>query len=259
MGLLDTIKNGITEMQEEQKREKERQAQAQLKEQECSKDRTIYLQPTFGHAELGLQNPVCMRQKLDETVYFGIDDDVRYRLIGYEWGGAVYEHMVSSQTNANSNTVQHNTSAEVKKGKSGKMAAGALIGTMIMPGIGTAVGAAIGAGGKSKKNTIEFSNANTQNNSNTQQVTKNVEQNTTAIIRLKRISDGTVHSLTVVCNTAIDAKLRCFNVQKEKNVSDVSTSAEESLRGIKALKELLDMGAITQEEFDAKKSQMLNI
>ena len=65
--------------------------------------------------------------------------------------------------------------------------------------------------------------------------------------------------MTIVCNTAIDAKLRCFNVQKEKDVSDVSTSAEESLRGIKALKELLDIGAITQEEFDAKKSQMLNI
>ena len=246
MGLIDSIKNGLMEMQEDQKRQKEKQALAQLKEQECSKDRTIYLQSNFGHEELGLQNIVCMRQKLDETVYFGIDDDVRYYLTGYEWEGAIYEQMVSSQTNANSNTVQHNTSVEVKKGKSGKMAAGALIGTMIIPGIGTAVGAAIGAGGKSKKNTIEFNSANTQNNSNMQQVSKNVEQDTTAIIRLKRISDNTVHSLTVICNTAIDAKLRCFNVQREKSVSDISVSAEESLKGIKALKELLDMGAITQ-------------
>jgi len=32
------------------------------------------------------------------------------------------------------------------------MTAGAVIGTMLMPGVGTAVGAAIGAGGKGKKN-----------------------------------------------------------------------------------------------------------
>ena len=37
-----------------------------------------------------------------------------------------------------------------------------------------------------------------------------------------------------------------------KNVSD-------SLKGIKALKELLDMGAITQEEFESKKRQMLDL
>lgn len=257
MGLLNIIKNGITEIQDDRKREKERQEQIQLKEQECNKDRTIYLQSTFGHSELGLQNLVCMRQKLDETVYFGIDDDVRYYLIGYEWGGAEYEHMVSSHTNANSNTVQNNTALQEKKGKSGKMAAGAIIGTMLMPGVGTAVGAAIGAGGKSKKKTVEINSANTQNNSNTQQVSRNVEKDTTAIIRLKRLSDNTVHSLTVVCNTRIDSILRCFNIREEKSISDVSANAEESLKGIKALKELLDMGAITQEEFMKKKKELL--
>lgn len=65
--------------------------------------------------------------------------------------------------------------------------------------------------------------------------------------------------MTVVCNTGIDSQLRCFNIQEEKSIADVSMDASESLKGIKALKELLDIGAITQEEFDAKKNQLLNL
>ena len=34
---------------------------------------------------------------------------------------------------------------------------------------------------------------------------------------------------------------------------------QKSLEGIKALKELLDMGAITQEEFESKKQILLNL
>ena len=56
-----------------------------------------------------------------------------------------------------------------------------------------------------------------------------------------------------------DAQIRCFNIQEERSVADASAEAAESLKGIKALKELLDMGAITQEEFDAKKNQLLNL
>jgi len=167
--------------------------------------------------------------------------------------------VTNAQANANTNTNQNYTAKVVKNGKSGRMAAGALVGTMILPGIGTAVGAAIGAGGKSKQNTTGNTHVNTYTNSNSQQISKNVEQNTTAIIRLKRLTDNTIHSLTIVCNTEIDAHLRCFNIKKEKSIADASTEAAESLKGIKALKELLDMGAITQDEFDIKKNQLLNL
>ena len=45
-------------------------------------------------------------------------------------------------------------------------------------------------------------------------------------------------------------------IEQAKN--NQSNDAADSLKGIKALKELLDMGAITQEEFDTKKRQLLN-
>ena len=42
-------------------------------------------------------------------------------------------------------------------------------------------------------------------------------------------------------------------------VSPVQTVAENSIERIVELKELLDMGAITQEEFDLKKKELLNL
>ena len=259
MGLLDTIRNGITERQEEQRLAQERQQQFKLKMQECGKDRSLFIQPTFGHFQLGIKSPATLRQKTNGTVYFDIADDITYHLIGYEWNGPIYNQVVSAQSNTNANTNQVYVSQTTKKGKAGKMAAGAIIGTFIMPGIGTAVGTAIGAGGKSKQTTTGNSASATRSNSNSQQVSRNIEQNTTAIIRLKRLSDNTIHSLTIVCNTGIDAQIRCFNIQEERSVADASAEAAESLKGIKALKELLDMGAITQEEFDAKKNQLSNL
>ncbi len=263
MGLLDTIRNEIAQRQEEQRLVQEKQQQFQLKMQECGKDRSLFIQPTFGHFQLGIKSPATLRQKTDGTVYFDIADDITYHLIGYEWNGPIYDQVVNAQvsSNANVNTAQNSKSQTVKKGKAGKMAAGAIVGTILMPGVGTVVGAAIGAGGKSKQNTTGNinSNSNTYSNSNSQQVSRNVEQNTTAIIRLRRLSDNTVHSLTIVCNTGIDAQIRCFNMQEEKSLVDASIEATESLKGIKALKELLDMGAITQDEFDAKKNQLLDL
>ncbi|MDD3404492.1 MAG: SHOCT domain-containing protein [Hespellia sp.] len=38
----------------------------------------------------------------------------------------------------------------------------------------------------------------------------------------------------------------------------MSKDTVDALNGIKALKELLDIGAITQSEFDKKKEQLLN-
>ena len=143
-------------------------------------------------------------------------------------------------------------SETVKKGKSGKMATGAIIGTVLLPGVGTVVGAAIGAGGKGKSKT------QSTNESATQQVHKQIEKNSTAILKLQRISDGTIFPVTITCNSNIDSQIRCFLIEKESTISDTSKDMTDALKGIKALKELLDMGAITQVEFDIKKKQLLN-
>lgn len=45
----------------------------------------------------------------------------------------------------------------------------------------------------------------------------------------------------------------------QNNSAKSSAPAVSNLDEIKKLKELLDIGAITQEEFDAKKAQLLNL
>lgn len=239
MGLMDNLMNAAKNELDASKAKLQKQA-------ECSKDRSLTLNISFGNKEVGISSMSTMRQKINGEVYFNYDDSTLYRLIGYEWCGPKYEIMTTSNTSGTSNTDTE------KKGKSGRMAAGAIIGTFLCPGIGTAVGAAIGAGGKSK------SKSQTINESSSEQLQRHVEKNTSAIIKLRRITDGTLFSITVSCNTNIDSQIRCFNFEQESSTASVSKDMTDALKGIKALKELLDMGAITQEEFDLKKKQLLN-
>lgn len=132
MGLLDTIKSGIDEKKEAQRQEQERQRQFQLKLQECNRDRSLSIMPTFGHTELNIPSPIVIRQKTDGTVYFGTMDEIKYHLIGYEWNGPIYNQIVNTQGNTNVNANTNYASQTVKKGKTGKMAAGAIIGTMLL-------------------------------------------------------------------------------------------------------------------------------
>lgn len=240
MDLLNNIANSIKEGYESGKK-------AEQNRKERLKDLAITLDITFGNREIGIPANSTLKQRPDGIVYFNFVYNREFRLIGYEWNGTNYEQHTLSETNGD---VQSTT---VKKGKSGKMAAGAIIGTMLMPGVGTAVGAAIGAGGKSKSKTKG------NHHSQTQQVTRNIETDSQAIIRLQNIADNSIHAITFKCNSDVDAKIRCFNIEPEKNVSDLSEDITHSLSGIKALKELLDMGAITQDEYDRKKEEILKL
>lgn len=119
-----------------------------------------------------------------------------------------------------------------------------------MPGVGTAVGAAIGASGKKKKN------INSQ--SNTSSIEQKQEILTPATLKFKNVNTGEFFSIVIACNTLIDSQIKGFQIQQQQSVHEMSANATDSLKAIKALKELLDMGAITQEEFEEKKSKLLN-
>lgn len=125
------------------------------KQLDCSKDKSIVLSIKFGFKELGINSIAAMRQKENGDIYFNSSDQTLYRIIAYEWEGPVYESVVTTNTKSNS---QKNTA---KKGKAGRMTAGALIGTVLFPGVGTVVGAAIGAGGKGKSKTVGTGNTDT--------------------------------------------------------------------------------------------------
>lgn len=201
--------------------------------------------------------PNCfMHQKPDGTVLFGQNTINTYRLLSYDWSGPQYNTVTTSNT----------TGTEVKKGKAGKIGAGAVVGTILAPGIGTAVGAAMGAASKGKKNM----------HSNTTSVSQQVEIPTPATIKLLNIGTNEVFGLTFNCTSDLDAKIKAFRFDDDNYIAPepaqtliAETSSAQSTNDsqapadpyeeLKKLKELLDMGVITQEEFNTKKKQLLNI
>lgn len=236
MRLMNIAKKGLEMLKE--------RLQKQI---ECSKDRSLPIFMTFGYKELGLKQNATLRQKNDGNTYFEYDTEHLYRIVHYEWQGPLHEMVMTANTTGASN------STTTKKGKSGRIAIGAIIGTILFPVVGTVVGAAVGAGGKGKWNT-----QNT-NQSTTQQINKQVEENSTAILKFQNIITGVVYSSTIVCNTNINSLIQCFQIDKNQSISTVSKNATDALKGVKALKELLDMGAITVEEFEIKKKQILEL
>ena len=229
------------------KKEMEKKELEQLREQRILQHTFAPITIQSGSPQLGIVGPCVIRQRPDDgLVYFNMNEDVLFELIDYSWSGPVYNSVTTSRT------VGSSSSQTVKKGKSGKILTGAIIGTAFGP-IGTAVGAAIGAGGKGKATTQGTSI------SDTNQLTQKVEQPGTAVLKFRRVTDGCIIPITIMCNTSIDAKIKCFQFKKEQSASDVSKNTAEALKGIKALKELLDMGAISEEEFETKKKQILNI
>ena len=129
------------------------------------------------------------------------------------------------------------------------MTAGAVIGTMLMPGVGTAVGAAIGAGGKGKKKYEEDGTVDT-----TQQ---QVEVMSRSVIKLKNIETGEFASIVINCNSDIDAQIKCFQFNNNFQTTDNAEDIQNIASALKSLKELVDLGVLTQEEFEKKKEQLL--
>ena len=182
-----------------------------------------------------------MFQREDMTVFFDTNEQDRFLFVDYDWSGPRFETATESISNTNSQ--------EITKGKSGRMAAGAAIGSVF--GLaGVAAGMAIGAGGKTDKS------ADSQ--SDTRSVQRQNELLTPATLKFKNMDSDQIVSIIIGCNTLVDSQIKCFHIHREHPVQETPINAAEALKEIKALKELLDMGAITQDEFDMKKQRLLN-
>lgn len=200
------------------------------------------LQISAGYQQIHTGVHAIMYQCSDGTVYFNKNVNERYVLLDYLWNGPRFNTVTNSVSNTNSSSATN--------GKSGKMAVGALVGTALMPGIGTAVGAAVGAGGKKKKKAQSITTSSS--------VQESQELTTPATLKLKNVNTNQYVSIVILCSTSIDSQIKCFQFSAEQTKNDLVRDTTDSLKGIKALKELLDMGAITQEEFDVKKKQLLD-
>lgn len=212
---------------------------------EKAKTLSITINAIFGYKELGLSPCITVNQAPNGNVYFNKNTASYYVITDYIWNGARYDTITTGTSQEISNT------KTTKNGKSLKIGAGAILGNLIVPGSGLLIGAAMGAGSKGKSRT-KGDKALT-----TTQRSKDIEKDTIATLSFCSLDSRKTYKLSFKCNTALDSKIRCFNItlSKEAMVNDIS----QSLEGLKTLKELLDIGAITQEEFDAKKNQILNM
>lgn len=253
MGFGDLIRNATNKATETVKSEIEKQVdsirtyperQAELKQnmEEQKKMQKVMFQISSGFQQVNASANTTMFQRQDGTVYFNTNFNDRFLFIDYIWNGPQYEIITDSTTNT--------TGQEVTKGKSGKMATGAIVGTILAPGVGTVVGAAIGAGGKKKKNK--------SSQSNTSSIQRQAEILTPATLKFRNMENNDIASIVIGCNSLIDSQIKGLQIIREQSVNEISKDTTDALKGIKALKELLDMGAITQEEFDSKKQQLLN-
>lgn len=214
---------------------------------EFKSNRSASLTPVSGHKELGLSSlALSIHQRVDGTVYFNSDTSNLYTISSYEWNGPEYEIV----TNTTANELGKSTTK--KQGKALKIGAGALLGNFVAPGVGTLVGAAMGAGSKGKEKTKD------RRTTNSQQIEKNVEKSTIAFLTLTNINTEKSYKISFKCDSKLDATLRCFEIMMPESKESFVVDTQKSLEGIRALKELLDMGAITQEEFDSKKQKLLN-
>lgn len=242
MGLKDLIKKAADTTTAIVQSEIAKKKEIQTRIEEQARMTRASFQISSGFNQVCATPQSTMFQRPDGTIYFNANYNDRYVLIEYNWSGPRFNIVSNSQ----SNTLGHETT----NGKSGKMAFGAIVGTALMPGVGTAVGAAIGAGGKKKKvnKATTFTNI-TQ---------KQIELITPATLKFKNVNTGQIASIVIGCNTVIDSQIKCFSMTQEKSVKEISSESTDVLNGIKALKELLDIGAITQEEYDERKNKLLD-
>lgn len=124
---------------------------------------------------------ICQIHQLFENNLFYINDETEtlYEMVGYEWDGAKYKKVTQTSSSG----------TDTGRTRASGMAAGAF-------GI-------VGASGNTK------SVSNRQENGETTE--KEVEEQGSAIIRMKRIQDGRLVSFIIECNSEKDKEIRCLN------------------------------------------------
>lgn len=166
---------------------------------ERKNNKAVQFIPVFGHKELGLSGiSNTIHQRPDDTIFFNNNKASFYYLVGYEWEGALYNEITNSMEK------EHSKSDTKKKGKALKIGAGAIIGSALGP-MGTAVGAAMGAGSRGKSKTIGSSLREIHGE------TKKIEMDTKAILIFRSIDTDKIYKLSIKCNSTLDAKIKCLN------------------------------------------------
>lgn len=214
-----------------------------------SEERKVSFLPTTYRDKItnSRKGPVTMYQQVeDNLVYFDKDDSILFEFIEYTWSGPQYKTVLKTDT-------QEEKHGESKR--KGRLL-GAAVGTVLAPGVGTAIGAMAGTGKKHK------------GSSDTHSVTyeEQIELDTPAQMVIKNVDNDELITIDFSCNTNINNLLKQFVQSHSIKISTQSTpidveaiEKEDPFEELKKMKELLDLGIISQEEFDKKKKEVLNL
>jgi hypothetical protein len=209
--------------------------------EDLEKERCAALYIINGYKEMSLSTQhVTIKQKSDGGIYFNDDNVIYYFMTAYEWGGPEYDKITNASGQMSNNSVTK------KKGKALKIGLGAAIGSAFGP-VGTLVGGAMGVGSKGKSKTVGATITSST------AIERQIENDTIAFITLENSETGESFKLSVKCNTDIDAKLKCFKLQTR----EVASGAVKALEEIKALKDLLELGIIAEDEFNERKQKII--
>lgn len=215
-------------------------------------DISMSLEITAGKENLKLSflsNRVKMAQRDDGLVYFDSLPDRYFQLMDYTWDGPVYKTVSTSKETGK--TKKRDKEKTRRKGGLG----GAVIGSMIMPGVGTAIGYAM----TSKKVKKGKGKATTKMNTIVDE--NQVETDSIAKIQLSDVETGESFSIGIKCNSKVDVDLDRFDWSSvpdtEEEEAETRRSEADKIKLLKEYKDLLDMGVISQEEFQQKKADLL--
>lgn len=206
MGFGDLIRTATSKATDLVKDEINRQTEMIHMQSEQTKMQKVMFQINSGYQLVHASSNSTMFQRQDGTIYFNNNFHDKFLFVDYIWSGPEFEIITDSTTNT--------TEQEITKRKSGKVAAGAVVGSFLAPGVGTIVGAAVRASGKKKKNKSSQSNTNS--------VQRRSEILTPATLKFKNIDTGAILSIVIGCNTLIDSQIKGFQIQKEPSVHEVS-------------------------------------
>ena len=197
-------------------------------------------------------NTVVMRQRPDGYVYFDNKNGV-YSILEYSWDGPAYKDVTTGQ----SNTQSRSKGQSKRKGGIG----GAILGTVLAPGVGTAIGYLA----TSKKQYSESTNSDTRMREERNQV----EVPSVARIVFQNVETGATATIGIKCNSnydiAISNFVRPFMVAAEQQAEEQAAMAQSvqqqksNVELLKEYKELLDLGIISQGDFESKKKQLLDL
>ena len=193
--------------------------------------------------KLKINNTVFWMQE-DGRIYKNYNLDVFYELYDFNWDGPQYKRVIKTKTTGTN---------EAKTKTKGRLT-GAVIGTVILPGAGTVLGALHGTGkktvGTNQQNTVSYA--------------EDVELSSQANLMVKNVESGISTKMTFMCDSALANRISSFVSEEKPKLPPIPSTIdveekEDPYEELKKLKELLDLGIISEDEFNQKKKELLDL